>query len=374
MSKEIKKQLKELRNIAPDKAWKRRQRDILMAQIKNSAPAETVQGKFTKKVRAALDVFVPYNQIMKIARPVAAFVFVMSVAMGGGIATVGASMNSIPGDALYTVKRTTEKVRLILTPDEIEKARLQLKFADARMEEVNRLSKQKDYKKSDKIKETVESLKAEVETVHDSINKAIESAGQQDISDEDSDEDSKELVDMAMEIDSRKEEFENALNETKENLATGEDMDDQGGTKEDSEKDISEVSQSLDQAIESINTAVFDVLRIIAYKEHTEKVKIDDREITERLSVEFNKIKKDADHLYNELKFLAGQEDLEKINYALLDSDLQALKNKLDETFFAIDTIAGELENKNFEQVYNNIKFHREAVIELKEKIAALES
>lgn len=50
--------------------------------------------------------------------------------------TVNFSADSLPGDALYPIKLTTEKVKFFLTIDPEEKAELRLTYSEARMQEL----------------------------------------------------------------------------------------------------------------------------------------------------------------------------------------------------------------------------------------------
>ncbi len=68
---------------------------------------------------------------------IAAMVLIV-VLLSGGAAM--ASTNSLPGDLLYPLKITTEKVQLSLAFTEMTKARLHLKFAERRLEEVKILT------------------------------------------------------------------------------------------------------------------------------------------------------------------------------------------------------------------------------------------
>ena len=58
--------------------------------------------------------------------------------------TVAAAGNSLPGDALYSVKLATESVRLALTPSAMGKAELYVELADVRVEEITRLAERGD--------------------------------------------------------------------------------------------------------------------------------------------------------------------------------------------------------------------------------------
>lgn len=75
-------------------------------------------------------------------RPVARLAFAGAVAVAlavGSLTAAAASDNSLPGDPLYGVKLTAERVQLTLTFDSASRARLQLHFADVRLDEAQRL-------------------------------------------------------------------------------------------------------------------------------------------------------------------------------------------------------------------------------------------
>ena len=66
---------------------------------------------------------------------VAAGVVVLAV-VGGGAGTVAAASGSLPGDALYPVKRATEEVRLAFQFSQEGKAKLHVAYADHRAQEI----------------------------------------------------------------------------------------------------------------------------------------------------------------------------------------------------------------------------------------------
>jgi len=82
------------------------------------------------------------NPLTWLPRPAARLAFAGMVAVGlvaAGVTAAAASNQSLPGDPLYGVKRGIEGVQLAVTLDAAAKARLQLHFADARLDEAQRL-------------------------------------------------------------------------------------------------------------------------------------------------------------------------------------------------------------------------------------------
>ncbi len=99
---------------------------------------------------------------------------VFAVGIGGGLTTVSASLNSLPGDTLYTVKLTTEKVRLALAQDEAMKINLRAEFVGRRIEEMKTIVQSPVENKGDRIELALANIKIGINSVNDSIvNNAV---------------------------------------------------------------------------------------------------------------------------------------------------------------------------------------------------------
>ena len=82
------------------------------------------------------------NPLRAWPRPAVRLAFAGAVAVAlvaGGLTAVAASGGSLPGDPLYTVKLGAEQAQLTFTFDSVDRARLQLHFADLRLQEARRL-------------------------------------------------------------------------------------------------------------------------------------------------------------------------------------------------------------------------------------------
>ena len=73
-----------------------------------------------------------------------AFILAM-FALGGIGVTAYAAQDTLPGDALYAVKTGMERSRIVLTSGVINKAKLNIQFADHRLDEMLQLAEQERY-------------------------------------------------------------------------------------------------------------------------------------------------------------------------------------------------------------------------------------
>ena len=83
-----------------------------------------------------------WNPLGALPRPAARLVFAGALAVAvlvGGVTSAAASVNSLPGDALYTIKLGVERAQLAITFDPGARARLHAQFAQVRLGEAQRL-------------------------------------------------------------------------------------------------------------------------------------------------------------------------------------------------------------------------------------------
>jgi uncharacterized membrane protein YgcG len=81
---------------------------------------------------------------------VVAMVFLLVLVAGSG--TVAASSDTVPGDALYSVKTTTERVRLFFSGSDVARARLEAEFAGRRVQEMTRMARRGDTVRLDALR------------------------------------------------------------------------------------------------------------------------------------------------------------------------------------------------------------------------------
>ncbi len=75
-----------------------------------------------------------------VVRAVASVLAIIMVILLAGGSTAYAAQNSLPGDALYPVKISTENVRLFIAGNDAAKAKLNIAFANRRLEELSQTS------------------------------------------------------------------------------------------------------------------------------------------------------------------------------------------------------------------------------------------
>ncbi|MBI2645158.1 hypothetical protein HYW94_03245 [Candidatus Uhrbacteria bacterium] len=154
MDKRVIKQIQLLKSIQPSREWSVQTRDVLFSQIR--AQGKVGVQKSSKiactwaYARSTFSTAYQYSIGLLFERPLALAsalsVFVISV-----LGAFFYSQTSMPGDALYAMKRTSEGVRTALvSPD--DRAQLEIEFADRRMEEIRAVSEKKETAPEEKAK------------------------------------------------------------------------------------------------------------------------------------------------------------------------------------------------------------------------------
>lgn len=184
MSKELKKKLKGLKTrdgrVNPDKEWVIKSKIDLMNSISNSSLVVNEKVGL-KKVNSFIDLFVP-KEFLLYARPLAISALAFVIVVGGWIAGVSASQDSLPGDVLWGVKLAGEKTRLVIASvggSKEKEAGLHLEFASNRAGEIKEVViKEESTKKVESINTAVDSLKKSME----SASKTLEDAATEGMS------------------------------------------------------------------------------------------------------------------------------------------------------------------------------------------------
>ena len=102
-------------------------------------------------------------------RPMAAAVAVFLFAITGWITMANASQNTLPGDNLYPVKISVEKVQMILAFSSDQRAGLQMEFTSRRLDEMVEVSARLHESEPEAVRLAVDRFKSEVATIQEEL-------------------------------------------------------------------------------------------------------------------------------------------------------------------------------------------------------------
>ncbi len=163
MSRKIIKQLKTLQRITPRSEWQASCKELLLSQVASQGMGTSRPGAFAGIVvytRTVMSGAYQYTLGAVVAHPAAMALTALTLLFGGSVATLGAR-HSLPGDTLYSVKKTSENFQVaIASPD--QKAELQMQLVETRLEELDAISKQpiSDEEKAQKVESLVSDVTA----------------------------------------------------------------------------------------------------------------------------------------------------------------------------------------------------------------------
>lgn len=155
---EIIKNLKALKSIEPNKDWEIYTRSEILSQ----RPKETVKPKVNYG-----SVFSSWMHRPAFASAVS-FAFLLSVATG----TFVASRDTLPGDALYGVKKISENVEVALASQQ-DKTAMKLELVDKRLEELSRVTKEED-NQGERLAASIEQTQNSISEVSKALQEASE--------------------------------------------------------------------------------------------------------------------------------------------------------------------------------------------------------
>jgi len=263
----LNQQLKDLKNIKPRSEWVDQERELLISQVASQTEEKKLNysNYFVNSWHLAKSLM-PGGFMRFVARPVGIFTLLVSFVFCSGILGVNASKGSLPGDFLYPVKLTSEKVKVGLTIAQENKANLHVSFAGERVKEIESvmtIEKEPEIKKQ-KVKIAVEGLKQDMKKAQENIEKVKQESKK-----------GKNTVAVAKEIDKKAEEISDKVEQKKQE-----------------QKDDQEMAQALDQAGSAADkTAVVAIEVIIEEYEEGDET-ITDQELVEAIEKKINKTAK----------------------------------------------------------------------------------
>ncbi len=166
----------------PDPVWLLSTRSTLLMQVKNTLPVEAPR---KKEVLGEMYKFLSpfFNFSKMVHKPVFAALAVIVALFGGSLFSVSAAEQSIPGDFLYSVKLATEQARLALAKDSKDKVKLKTEFTERRVDEMKKVIAAPGANKKEKVIQTAEVLKRDMDTIKQQLGDMQSESGAQDIKD-----------------------------------------------------------------------------------------------------------------------------------------------------------------------------------------------
>lgn len=204
MSADIIKQLKSLRSVGPGAEWKKTTRAFLVAEARNNFGREAAGETWASELAK---IIFPWKVLQLVGKPVLAVLAIFGLVLGSGL-SVSASERALPGDTLYPLKLATERVQVALTFDAGEQAKIHVELAGKRVNEVK------------KIKETTDSPQNKIQKIGvamDNFQEEIAAAGNK-LDNLNKEVTPEATVELAKIVDSKANEYKEALNETKSEL------------------------------------------------------------------------------------------------------------------------------------------------------------
>lgn len=209
MYRDIIRQLRTLKQgeVKPNEEWLKNNREILLSQIKNTVNPK-MSSKFNlENIWESVSILLPHSFVYKILRPVTVMVLVAAMGVGGWIATVAASSESLPGEWLYAAKIATEKTQVAVANvvgDKNTETNLHVEFAKRRAIETKKIISTGNPNKMKMASETVNNLKDEMKSVNTKLEEIKSTLGTS--------------AQMVKNVNQNTEEIKDMLQEVKANL------------------------------------------------------------------------------------------------------------------------------------------------------------
>lgn len=169
----IKKIKDDLALVKPDSSWRESRKELLMRQVGAQVVPLAHGDIFSLWLKRYFSAYLNSKTYANLFKPTGVFALIIILILGGGLFSVRAAENSLPGDLFYGVKRTREKLLVNLATSDEKRAQLHVEFAGKRLEELVVLTEQPfdTPKKVDNITVAVTDFKEELVGVGDKLSK-----------------------------------------------------------------------------------------------------------------------------------------------------------------------------------------------------------
>jgi len=158
------KGLKNLNHRQPDATWTKANKQVLLSYFNNNF-SSTHNHSFGFSL---------------MLRPVVATFIILGIVLAGGVGTIYAAKNTVPGQHLYAVKIFTERVRLAMTTNLAQKNVLRAELLNSRMTEAlvlaHRVNDRGDLEAGKNLVAAVHNIKSEIGVLQKGIHDQAKSA------------------------------------------------------------------------------------------------------------------------------------------------------------------------------------------------------
>lgn len=301
----IVEQLKDLKQVKPNKDWVDSQRNLLLSQIKQQSAAKP-QSVFVNSWYLFKSVL-PGSFLKFVARPVGVLTVMILFVFGTGMFGVNASKGSIPGDILYPVKLTSEKVKVGFTVAGEKQAELHVQFAEERVKEIEKVVKSgsEPENKKQKIKVSADGLTSEMKKAQIQLDKVKQEPKK-----------AQEVIAVAKKVDEKTDEIGEKLEQQKLELNEGDDK---------------ELGKSLDEAGEATAETGVKAIEVIVEKHEQGDVELSENDLVETIEKKLNKAEEKVKESVAQIKSVtenvayAGKVKQDKQDQAELDAENEAV-------------------------------------------------
>lgn len=207
MNENIIFKLKALQSVEPEEAWVAENKRNLMERlpafgVKNDVFLSSAK-IFGAKHKFSLNFLVPRHLAISFTSLV--------VVLASGVITVGASQSSLPGEALYPVKKVGEQVALAVASEE-NKPKIEIEQAGKRLEELAQISqKSSDVDQQQKVEQLVAEFESKVSSANQRLSQ-LSDKGKGDSAMKD------KVVSAAQVVTAQSEKYSEVLAKTTENM------------------------------------------------------------------------------------------------------------------------------------------------------------
>jgi len=159
--KELIKNLSALKKTEADSSWIKSNRDVLSYQIFNGA-------EYVAMPLGLMEKFSLITKRLLQPAPIAALIALFFVTSGA--VSVRIARNTTPGDPLYLAKSISERTQLLATFNETDKAKLNLEFANQRVNEIKQVMANEEVD-AERVEELSASFKKEIASARERLTK-----------------------------------------------------------------------------------------------------------------------------------------------------------------------------------------------------------